>query len=1351
MKNNKISMFLRTVSGLLAFLTVFTLMATLSLVPAFAADEEEENERLFADIYNDYYTDPNYDPMEDLGVKNPDFTLAIKRVNSMEKMSTSSDERFELYVDKISGEVALKDRDTGDILFSNPYDIAEYSLGGQGAITRSVKAELLSQINISYNDNGQSNTYNSFEHAALLGQITVKKLRGGVRVEYSIGEEATRTLVPRRMSEQRYQEMIYSQLMANIPRPEGQDLSPEDPTLLRVTSFFEVAEINKNASDEYQKSQLEQFPALKKYDKIRYFTGENYREIKQTERYIKMYCPKYTFEELDKDHAEMGYTEKDKAPANFRIALEYYLDDFGVKVRVPTNGLSFDEASYELNSISILPYMGAGYGAYKGYTLIPDGSGALMRFEDVEGFSTVTGNVYGDDYSYQEISGENEEVFRMPVFGVVTYDEKIDESTPLAYTYKYEYKKDPDTGEYIKDALGNNIIDPDKTRPLKPKREATRASGYVAIITNGDALASITSLNGGGSRHPFNTAYCSFNPRPKDAYNLADAISVGGDGKVSVVSDRKYTGLFEINYIMLTDVNDSKINLNPNRTYYDTSYVGMAKAYRDYLENQGTISKLTDEDVKDDIPLYIEAFGVTETEESFVSIPVTVKKPLTTFAQLEQMIDECQAAGISNIGMKLTGYVNGGLYSTVPTKVNFEKCIGGNDGYAKFLKTAKEKGVAVYPEFDFAYMSATEAFDGFKYSRDAIKTIDNRYITKREYSAVLQTFSTTGKICISPCVYRDYFESFDESFKKILGKEVTNVSLGSLGSDLNSDFDDDDPYNREDAKVFTLELLKSFDISASYGDIMISGGNAYAMQYADVVLNAPLDSSRYAYASEAVPFFGMVYHGYVVFAGGPTNMAGDIKYETLKILENGATLYMMLSYDNVELLKEDEYFSKYYAVNYEIWKKTLFDTKDEAGNVSALGLYSKLNNALKTVQTSAIDNHGFIDCMRTFTDLEFSNVRYDAKEYHRDGMWTTKNDRLVLKYMGLTAAKAEYHNYLNMVELYRERVKAHKDALMAYKIDHDNDPNTADVNIYDSSAELLAIAQNPADPKYGMDYYNEAMSYSSDDVVLNAIILEYIVDYYKKYDTTKMNKYSQMLVEYQDTLSELYDENQLNLGDIQSICNSMIDAEEEYLKYLTAYETYMHYIDKNVIALKSAGVYDNSEELRALVDADANDAYDNDFYQAATAYSTDDVAVNVFVLKALVQYYTEQGDTAKADEYTEKLARYNKILFEIGDTTSIVKLVEDINTGKAADSEMLTQIMSELRAQYDANRVVNDGSVVFVKYENGQYFVLNYNSFTIEITRADLIAAGVSEADAATFPDRIEVAAKDFYVKGGNV
>ena len=130
---------------------------------------------------------------------------------------------------------------------------------------------------------------------------------------------------------------------------------------------------------------------------------------------------------------------------------------------------------------------------------------------------------------------------------------------------------------------------------------------------------------------------------------------------------------------------------------------------------------------------------------------------------------------------------------------------------------------------------------------------------------------------------------------------------------------------------------------------MISGGNAFALPYADTIVEVALDSSRFVKASECVPFMGMVLHGSKIFTGTAINMEGDIDEMILRSIENGASLYFTLSYQNTNRLKESFTNSKYYSVNYEIWKDDVVE------------YYTKLNDATRDLQTSYIVDHKFID------------------------------------------------------------------------------------------------------------------------------------------------------------------------------------------------------------------------------------------------------------------------------------------------------------------------------------------------------------------------------------------------------
>ena len=88
------------------------------------------------------------------------------------------------------------------------------------------------------------------------------------------------------------------------------------------------------------------------------------------------------------------------------------------------------------------------------------------------------------------------------------------------------------------------------------------------------------------------------------------------------------------------------------------------------------------------------------------------------------------------------------------------------------------------------------------------------------------------------------------------------------------------------------------------------------------------------------------------------NMEGNMDYAMLKAIENGASPYFILSYRNTQNLKENNSFSKYYSVRYDIWKDDLIDT------------YNKLNDALYDVQDKFIISHDKVEGALRVPDLD---------------------------------------------------------------------------------------------------------------------------------------------------------------------------------------------------------------------------------------------------------------------------------------------------------------------------------------------------------------------------------------------
>ncbi len=830
-----------------------------------------------------------------------DFTKA-QYLSIDDKLATMdvvySEHGYDLYYHKETGEVAIKDTQTGQVLSTNPYDV--YLPSNKST----EKEKLLSQLIVNYVDNDDPKQLNSYASAALLNQIKMSVIRGGIRVEYTIGKATAKRTVPFMIEKTRFEEKILQPIL------EAGDKDAYD----KLKSYYVLRDPSSPTLSENERLTLyNTIPATRTVGAIYVLektVADVERELNMFERWITTYT-KYTYDDVLKDHEQTGYKGTTKTPAVFRMALEYYVTEDGLEVRLPASGIRYDSAAYSLTDIQILPFFGAYDQAQKGYVVLPDGSGTLVRFEDTSSTSatTITSRLYGEDYSYYHTKVvANMQPWTLPVFGMVE---------------KTEIPQEVFKEELIPDGEGGFV-----TTLVKVQEIVSEPKGFLAIITEGESLLDISTASGGLLNKYFAT-YTVATPRPTDTYPLEGISVSGGTAEWTVETNKKYTGSYRIKYIMLWGEEEA-------------SYVNMAKVYREYLEKNNVLK--AKEEKEDSVEMFLETFGAIKTTERKFGVPVTVKKDLTSFDNARVMIDELEGYGITNLSIKYRGWANGGLDATAPTKMAVEKVLGGKKGMQEFIQYANSKNVTVYPDFDYTYVFNASAGDKFNVKKDASKTVDNRIAIHREYDPVWQAFLYDGNAIISPNRILDFWRDVEKKFSKL---ETGAVSLATLGSELSSDHNKDDSLNREDAKERIQEMLS--EVKESGYEVLVDQGNSYVLEYADKILNVPLDSSNRYVASESIPFYGMVLHGYKNFAGEAINLAGDYTYNILKTIENGASPYFILSYQNANALKTSYTFSQFYSIRYDIWKEDLVET------------YQILDMVLAPVNNSMITGHEFID------------------------------------------------------------------------------------------------------------------------------------------------------------------------------------------------------------------------------------------------------------------------------------------------------------------------------------------------------------------------------------------------------
>lgn len=869
------------------------------------------------------------------------FKNAEEKLATMTYVMTSDDPDKEgegdgilqLYVDNKSGELAIKNKVTGEITLSNPYNITDVF----PTTNIADKGYRLSQVYVNYfkitSGKDAMATLYSYNDCFVYNQGLISKTDEGIRVDYSLGEEWREYAVPLKISLEDFYAAMRAggQTDAQIEKIVKENFNIYDPDQRYIEN-----KLLSNPNLTIRQEMIDAYPICLETPFIFLrpgIYGSSYSMEVLESKLIAANPEYFVISEKDEDGNPIGektqleidsdklwdeendranYPEKEYP--NFKFTVDYKLVNDGLVVNLDASTIEYDKSTYCLANITILPYFASaaldsdldenGNKQYdNGYIFVPDGSGTIIRFEDLiakKQTGKLTSQLYGSDYAYYQITSKNTEAYTMPVFGMVNTE-----------------------GEYD--------------------------TGYFAIIEEGDALASITA---NAERYHI-SAYSSFKYAEYDTYDLADAFSGGASSstKITVVSDNYYEGDYRVYYKFLTD---DKYGFEDT---YDTSYVGMAKLYRDYLTKNGTLEKITS--AEENTKLFLEVFGSIKVEEQMFSFPVTVDKELTTFSDIIEMQEELSKAGMKNNSFILKGFYNGGLASTYPTEIKWQKVLGGKDGLSDLLADADKNNYDVAIDVDFSYSYATKWFSDYSNSKHAVKTLDDRYTTKRVYYAATQTFERTSGVAVSSASFISLFESFKASVE---GTNITMLATRALGSDLNSDFDSDNYYSREDSKDETVEFMKLVTkLSDRRFDLIVDTGNAYSIPYASGILGAPLDSSKYIKASESVPFYGMVYHGSVEFAGNALNMEGDEEYMLLKALENGAVLYYTLAKQNVEELKLDPNYSKYYSVSYDFLRDSIIEN------------YATYNEAMKDKQNKYIDDHRFLndednDCKVAYLD-----------------------------------------------------------------------------------------------------------------------------------------------------------------------------------------------------------------------------------------------------------------------------------------------------------------------------------------------------------------------------------------------
>lgn len=865
---------------------------------------------------------------------------------------------LELYVEPETGEVAVVQRATGSVWLTNPPNRAQEETIARGKSKDALGSQLLLTY---FTQIGAEITLDTYNESVLHSQVEVIPKANGVRVEYTIGQEWTEDAwVPHLMTKERFEEIILSRA-SEEQREKLLDLytliwfeqAPADYQRVAVTQV-DKERLLRNLTLTAAPEDLERRNAKRDlynnlFDHIVGRSdigrrGDITPEIMQLFTAQPLYMLGTRVSRWDRaDIAammrEIDFTPYDRAadleyfgfpellPNHrvFHVALEYELDGEELVVRVP-----IEDIVYPINAVNP---------------------------EDVEA-PPVTLPVYSISVlPYFGAAGREAEGYILVPDGSGALIDLNNGKTTAPIVTINVYGRD---GAINRPEQMRHLVD----APLPVFGLYQGEHSFLAIIEQGDAVARIKADVAGRSTS-YNIVYPEFIIMPKGTATLQTTDEFTREVTIAVPQSRTVKDDVVVRYAFLAG--------------HDATYVGMAQYYQEYLRTLGMGTIQAEQPTR----LYLDLIGAIQVKRPILGVPQTIVRPLTTYEQAEEILQALKQEGVDGLKVRYRGWLQGGLEHSYPNKVRWEAAVGSREDFTHLQAFAEANQIELYPDVTFLTVSKNSLLHGFLAFRDAGRMLDRSLAKRYQYDrATYQMVSSDYRYILSP---KRLDQLVDRFFSDFADLNLRTVSLGDLGSELNSDFryNPADLIDREQAKTIINSQFEKLD---SYR-LMVDQGFAYTLPYVSHVLNIPSQDNGYRLVDRSIPFFQMVLRGFVDYAGEPINFAHDPVTNLLKTIEGGALPYFVWSWAPSTAVKQTDY-DYLHALHYGDWFKMAVD------------LYHELEELYALIEGQRIVDHTFL--ADDFTATTYENgvtvlVNYSQAEQVHGGVSVPPQSYAVLE------------------------------------------------------------------------------------------------------------------------------------------------------------------------------------------------------------------------------------------------------------------------------------------------------------------------------------------------------------------
>jgi len=336
---------------------------------------------------------------------------------------------------------------------------------------------------------------------------------------------------------------------------------------------------------------------------------------------------------------------------------------------------------------------------------------------------------------------------------------------------------------------------------------------------------------------------------------------------------------------------DFKIEFHPIAKP-DATYADVAKIYREFQIRRGEIQPLREKvKTRPELKYAVESIEI-RLRMAWKPVPSPVPeqnaenepevKPVITWDRFREIVDEFDRQGLKNAELCLVGWNVGGHDGRYPQIFPSEPKLGGDEKMKEAIRYAREHGfqTVCHTNYSDAYHAAS--IGGLWDENYLLTMADGTHYTRTTYGGGQMWFTCPE------CMYKRFLKSDFARLKEFGFRGLHYIDVYSTVNPRTC-WSKEHPETKEDFARWTNQIFA--DAQESFGGFASEGGYDYAIRHLDYALYLsffqPGKSKFHAFVKAHVPFWNLVYHGFVLSSPyrATTNYTAKDPATRLKMLE----------------------------------------------------------------------------------------------------------------------------------------------------------------------------------------------------------------------------------------------------------------------------------------------------------------------------------------------------------------------------------------------------------------------------------------------------------------------------------